>query len=149
MMQTICPKTITLSAKLQRISLTTQAAAMCLVAVLVIVSSFMLNFYALLESGRATAKILAENASAALMFKDEHSAQTLLKSLNNLREVQAAAIYNEESRRFAHYATDDRFVAEVSPALEHEVTTISYVTVTHPIHFNFLVVVYIRAREKI
>jgi len=137
MMQTIFPRTIPLSAKLQRISLTTQAAAMCLVAVVVIVSSFLLNFYALLESGRATANILAENASAALMFKDEQSAQTLLKSLSNLPEVQIAAIYDENNERFAHYAIDDRFVSETVPAPQQAaLSTISFVTVVHPIHFN-------------
>ncbi|MBL8497638.1 response regulator [Nitrosomonas sp. JL21] len=135
-MQTVSPKIITLSAKLQRISLVTQAVTMGLVAILVIVSSFLLNFYASLESGRATARILAENASAALMFKDEHAAQTLLKSLNNLREVQAAAIYDEASVRFAYYATADRFVAETLPVLEQKVAAISFVTVIHPIHSN-------------
>ncbi len=137
MMQLLSPKTITLSAKLQHISLTTQAAAMCLVAAMVIVSSFLLNFYALLESSRATANILAENASAALMFKDEHSAQTLLKSLSNLREVQTAVIYGDENTLFAHYTIDDRFVPETVPVLEHEpFAKINFVTVIHPIHLN-------------
>lgn len=88
---------INLQSKLQKISLVTQAAAMLLVAVLVILSSFTLDFFSLLQSGQATARILAENAGAALMFRDIDTAQTLLHSLDNLREIQTAAIYTDEN----------------------------------------------------
>ncbi len=136
-MEHVLPQSITLRSKLQKISLTTQATTMLLVAIMVIVSSFTLNFYALLGSSRATAKILAENAGAALMFKDNHSAQTLLQSLNNLQEIQAAAIYDEEKMRFAYYAIDRQLVSETLPDLDKKVlTAISFVTVVHPIHFN-------------
>ncbi len=136
-MTSASPENITLRAKLQKISLTTQATAMLLVAILVIASSFTLNFYALLDSGRATARILAENAGAALMFKDNHSAQTLLQSLNNLQEIQVAAIYDEGKMQFADYAINDRFVSETLPALEKEIlATISFVAVIHPIYFS-------------
>ena len=83
---------MTLRAKLQQINYATQGAAMLLVAVLVIVSSFFISYLSLLETSRSTAKLLAENAVATLMFQDTNTAKTLLHSLNNTPEVQAAAI---------------------------------------------------------
>lgn len=128
---------ITLRAKLQKISLITQGTAMLLVALLVILSSFTLDFYSLLESGQATAKILAENAVAALMFNDTNTAQTLLHSLNNLQEIQAAAIYNEEQVLFAYYVADHQSLPEMLPVLQEDIfTTINFITVMQPIYFD-------------
>lgn len=51
--------------------------------------------------------------------------------------MQIAAIYDEDNRRFAHYAIGDRLVPGTVPALEQEISaTTSFVTVVHPIHFN-------------
>ena len=89
---------VTLRAKLQQISFATQGTAMLLVAILVILSSFFISFFSLLQTSQSTAKLLAENAVATLMFQDKSTAETLLHSLNNTPEVQAAVIYNEEKK---------------------------------------------------
>lgn len=136
-MRNLSSKNITLRARLQEISLATQGTAMLLVAVLVILSNFMLNFYSLLESRQATARILAENAVAALMFQDVNAAQTLLYSLSNLQEIRIAAIYNEEKTQFASYSQDGQSFSGTLPSLEKNVlTTIDLIVVTQPIYFN-------------
>ncbi len=128
---------INLQTKLQKISLVTQAAAMLLVAVLVILSSFTLDFFSLLQSGQATARILAENAGPALMFRDTDTAQTLLHSLDNLGEIQAAAIYTEENVLFAQYSSDLQPLPEVLSILQNDLlTSIHFITILQPIEFN-------------
>lgn len=136
-MRDLPAKNVALRIKLQKISLATQSAAMLLVAVLVILSSFILNFYSLLESRRATAKILAENAAAALMFQDVNSAQTLLYSLSNLHEIQIAAIYNEENAIFTYYSLDNQKLPDILPIPGEDVfADIDFITVTQSIYFN-------------
>lgn len=136
-MKNSLPENITLRAKLQRISLATQSTAMLLVATLVILSNFTLDFYSLLESGEATAKILIENAIATLMFKDTSSAQTLLQSLSHLQEIQAGAIYNEEKMQFAAYAVDGKPLSETLSSLDkNTLFSLNAITTIQPIYFN-------------
>ncbi len=129
----------TLREKLQQISLITQGTAMLLVALLVIISSFFTSFFSLLESSQSTAKLLAENAVAALMFKDSSTAQTLLQSLSNTREIQAAVIYSDEKIQFAKYSVDNHPLPETIISLtENYYTNIDFITITQPIYFNDL-----------
>ncbi|MBX9894524.1 MAG: response regulator [Nitrosomonas sp.] len=128
---------MTLRAKLQQINYATQGAAMLLVAVLVIVSSFFISYLSLLETSRSTAKLLAENAVATLMFQDTNTAKTLLHSLNNTPEVQAAAIYNAEKKQFVQYSIDNKpLPATLTSLTESFASSISHLTITQPIHFS-------------
>lgn len=128
---------VTLRAKLQQISFATQGTAMLLVAILVILSSFFISFFSLLQTSQATAKLLAENAVATLMFQDTSTAKTLLHSLNNTREVQAAAIYTEEKKQFVQYSTEGKSLPETVPSLSESYTTnIDSLTINQPIYFN-------------
>jgi len=128
---------VTLRAKLQQISFATQGTAMLLVATLVILSSFFISFFSLLQTSQSTAKLLAENAVATLMFQDTATAKTLLHSLNNTREVQAAAIYNEEKKQFVQYSVENKSLPESLPTLTENYTSdIHSLTITQPIYFN-------------
>lgn len=128
---------VTLRAKLQQISFATQGTAMLLVAILVILSSFFISFLSLLQTSQATAKLLAENAVATLMFQDTSTAKTLLHSLNNTREVQAAAIYTEEKKQFVQYSAEGKSLPETVPSLSESYTTnIDSLTINQPIYFN-------------
>ena len=109
--------TITLRSKLQQISFATQSTAMLIVATLVICSSFFISFYSLLKSSQSTAKLLAENAVATLMFQDTNTAQTLLHSLNNTQEIQVAAIYNEIKEQFVQYSVISKPPPQTLPSL--------------------------------
>ncbi len=127
----------TLRKKLQQISLAALGTAMLLVASLVIISSFFINYYSLIESSNSKAKLLAENAIAALAFKDTHSAQTLLKSLSNTTEVRSAAIYDEEKKQFAKYLAK-KFEPPItlSSLAETLDKTPAFIAITQPIIFN-------------
>ncbi|MBX3615890.1 response regulator [Nitrosomonas sp.] len=128
---------ITLRAKLQQISYATQGTAMLLVATLVIVSSFFISYMSLLETSRSTAKLLAENAVATLMFQDTNTAKTLLHSLNNTPEIEAAAIYNIEKNQFVQYSIENKPLPETLMSLDESfVTSISHLTITQPIYFS-------------
>lgn len=136
-MNSLLPSTTTIKTKLQKISLISQSTAMFLLAGLVILSSFVLNFYSLLETSQSTAKILAENATATLMFQDKNSAQTLLYSLNNLSRVNAAAIFSEDHQQFAKYPNDHHDFPHFT-SLREEVTLVNvkYIKLLQPIRFN-------------
>ena len=66
---------ITLGDQLRRINRITLVVALGIVAVIIIASSFTINLISLVESSQVKAKVLAENASASLMFQDARSAR--------------------------------------------------------------------------
>lgn len=137
MMRNLSLSLINLSTKLKQINLVTQGTAMLLVIGLITLSSFALNFYSLIEKSQSTAKILAENATATLMFQDTHSAQSLLQSLSNSREIQAAAIYHENRRQFAHYSIKNHSLPASLFSLEdHVLKGIHFITIIQPIYFK-------------
>ena len=110
---------------------------MFLLAGLVILSSFIINLYSLLETSQSTAKILAENAPATLMFQDKNSAQTLLYSLNNLSRVNAAAIFSEDHQQFAKYPNDYHALPHFDSFSEETFAiNAKYIKLLQPIRFN-------------
>lgn len=136
-MKSSSPTVVTLRSKLQQISFVTQGTAMLLVATLVILSSFFISFFSLLQTSQSTAKLLSENAVATLMFQDTSTAQTLLQSLSNTREIQAAAIYTAEKEKFVQYSVGNKLLPETLASLqENNHTNIHFLTITEPIHFN-------------
>lgn len=136
-MKNSSPTAITLRSKLQQINLATQSTAMLLVAILVICSSFFISFYSLSQTSQSTAKLLAENAVATLMFQDTNTAQTLLHSLKNTNDIQAAAIYNETKTKFVEYSVTSKSLPQTLPSLqENFLTSLHFLTITQPILFN-------------
>ncbi len=125
---------ITLRKKLQRISLMTLSMAMILITLLIIMSSFVIGSYALIESSTSKAILLTENAAPALMFHDTDTAQTLLQSLSNSEEIRVAAIYNEEKLKFADYSTNKLLPPASLISLEETlIKDIRYFTFIQPI----------------
>ncbi|HUN91793.1 MAG TPA: response regulator [Burkholderiaceae bacterium] len=96
----------TLGARLRRINRVALAAAVGIVAAVVIASGFVLGAIALVESTTAQARVLAENAGAALAFGDAKAAGDLLQSMQNARDVRVAALYGPEGRLFASFRRD-------------------------------------------
>jgi uncharacterized membrane protein affecting hemolysin expression len=97
------PTTTRLSDRLRRINQVTLGIALAFVAFIVIASSFAINLHSMVGDSRAKAMVLADNASATLMFHYEREAQELLKSLKHSPDVNAAAIYDQNRHLFAHY----------------------------------------------
>ena len=94
-------KLTTLGDRLQRVNRITLGLALLLVALLIIASSFSINLFSLVDTSRVKARVLAENASASLMFQDARSAQELLQSIQQSPDVHSAALYDKNRQQFA------------------------------------------------
>ncbi len=94
---------VTLGARLRRINRLALGAAVGIVAAVIVISSFTLGLFALVATSRVQAKVLAENAAAALMFQDAKAARELLKSLRNSPDIRAAALYGTDGRLLASF----------------------------------------------
>ena len=94
---------ISLASQLRRVNRITLSAALAIVALVVVASSFTLGLLSLIDTTRLQAKVLAENAGAALMFQDAKSAQELLQPLRNLPALDEALLSTGAGRVFAHY----------------------------------------------
>ncbi len=126
---------IPLSKRLIRINRITLTIALSLVACVVIVSSFLLSLHSLGQGTEVKAKLLAENASAALVFGDERAAEELLKSLKHSPDVHAAAIYGMDGKAFARYIVKDHQVPEFLRSVEAGVSypDIEFLQVEHAV----------------
>ena len=101
------PHTTTLGRLLRRINRFALGVAVGIVAFVVVVSSVTLGLWAKVDATRVQAKVLAENAAAALAFGDTSAAGELLQSLRHSPDVQVAALYDKAGRLFADYRGDD------------------------------------------
>jgi signal transduction histidine kinase/DNA-binding response OmpR family regulator/HPt (histidine-containing phosphotransfer) domain-containing protein len=124
----------TLGNRLRRISQITLAVALGIVAVIIIASSFTISLFSLAESSQVKARVLAENASASLMFNDTASAEELLRSLRYSRDDHGAAIFDEGGRRFAQYlVTDHDAPASLVSSQEGVSYAFDHLTVVQPV----------------
>jgi signal transduction histidine kinase/DNA-binding response OmpR family regulator len=103
---------IPLGKLLHRINGIALVVAVGLVALVVVISSFSLGLWALADASRVQARVLADNASAALAFGDEKAAGELLQSLRNAPDIGAAALFGKDGQPVADYRSDG------GPALE-------------------------------
>lgn len=92
-----------LGLRLQRINRRALLAALGLVSVIIIIASFALGLLNLVDNSRVQARMIAENAAAALMFQDAKSAQELLQSLRNSPQVMFASLASLDGRTLAGY----------------------------------------------
>jgi signal transduction histidine kinase/CheY-like chemotaxis protein len=104
---------------LQRINQATLGIALAVVALVVILSTFALGLKTRLGENQVKARVLADNASASLVFRDERVARELLQSLRHSPDVQAAAIYGEDRTPLARYSVSGENVT-VSLETRHE-----------------------------
>ena len=95
---------MSLEDRLRRVNRITLGLALLIVTLLIIASSFSISLFFLVDSSRVTAKVLAENASASLMFRDVSSVQELLQPLHHSPDVHGASLYLKDGQQFAHYA---------------------------------------------
>ena len=127
----------TLGSRLRRISRISLSLALAIVTVIIIASSFMLNLIAMADSNRVKARVLAENASASLMFQDPRSAQELLDSLKHSPEVHAAAIYSKDGRQLGRYVLPDHDIAASLDDLQASTTYgLEYVKLVQPVTYD-------------
>jgi signal transduction histidine kinase/CheY-like chemotaxis protein/HPt (histidine-containing phosphotransfer) domain-containing protein len=94
---------VTIGARVRHISRIALSTALGIVAVVFIMSSFGLGLAALIDTVHVQAKVLAENASAALAFEDTDAANELLQSLRSSPDVRGAVLYGGSGRIFVSY----------------------------------------------
>ncbi|MFN3544707.1 MAG: response regulator [Thiobacillus sp.] len=127
-------RVVTLGDQLRRINRITVAVALGLVALVVIVSTFAISLFGLVESSQVKARVLADNVSASLMFSDANSARQLLQSLRYSRDDQGTAIYDGGGRPFAQYVRQERDMPAALPAPVEQVTySLDHIALVQPI----------------
>ena len=99
---------MTLGQRLAGINRRILTSVLCLFALIVVASTFILGVSALLNAHRGQAAILAENLSASLLFRNAEDATALLRSLEHAPEVLAALVYDEAGMPLARYLTADQ-----------------------------------------
>jgi two-component system sensor histidine kinase/response regulator len=104
--------TFALHDKLERLNLLTLVIALILFTLIVISSSVALNLLHVIDESQVKAKMLADNASASLLFKDEEVGQEILQSLKYSKEVTAAVIYDQQGAAFVRYIVNDTAVPD-------------------------------------
>jgi len=92
---------VNLITRLQQINQMALGAALSLVALVVLVGSFLLNLHSLVVDHQSSAKVLAENIGAALVFDDRIAARELLLSMRHSPTVGFAAVYDHSGRIFS------------------------------------------------
>ena len=126
---------LSLAGRLRYVNRVTLGAALAIVAVVVVVSSFMLGLWSLMDSTRLQAKVLAENAGASLMFQDAKSAQELMQPLRNLPQLDEARLFTASGRVFARYvrpgyAAHDHPMPEL---VERRSVSLEHIDVVQPV----------------
>ena len=97
---------VALGLLLRRINGIALAVAVGMVALVVVISSFSLGLWALADASRVQARVLSENAAAALAFGDAKAARELLQSLRNAPDIEVAELSGKNGRPFATYRRD-------------------------------------------
>lgn len=113
-------QTEALSRVLARINQVTLSISVAVILVVMLGSSLIGSFVNLVEGNRTTAKVLADNAAASLVFQDSSAAVDVLDSLRHSPGVRGAIIFTPALEVFAVYpdrgeqpvATIDKIAAE-------------------------------------
>jgi signal transduction histidine kinase len=120
--------------RLVHINLMTLAIAVLIVASIVLTSSYFSGLFSLVNSSTGTARVLAENASAVLLFQDAVTATELLTTLSHTPDVIAAAIYDVDMRKFAEYQLDAYALPAALPSAQEGIRyTLLSLHLTQPI----------------
>lgn len=130
-------KMTTLRERLQRVNRITLGFALLIVALIIIASSFTISLFSLVDASRVTARVLAENASASLMFQDASSAQELLQSLHHSPDVHGAALYLKDGQKIADYAIADHAISASRGSLQEQVSYgLGHVYLVQPVVYD-------------
>ena len=125
---------VALIARLRQINQAALAVALTLVLLVVIASSFFLNLRALVVDHQSSARVLAENLGAALVFNDRPAVQEMLGALKHSPNVTFCATYDLSGQLFSSQAAADRDVPPVLHSLREEVAyRATFVQIAQPV----------------
>ena len=128
----------TLGARLRRINQTTLVAAVAIIVLAIIASSFTLGLLGLANTSRLQAKMLAESAAAALIFQDSKAAHELMQPLRNLPQIDSATLYLPNGQIFASYQREghETHAPALKSADENQWISLGHIEVTQPVFFE-------------
>ena len=125
---------VALISRLRQINQAALAVALTLVLLVVIASSFFLNLRALVVDHQSSARVLAENLGAALVFNDRPAVREMLGALKHSPNVTFCATYDLTGQLFSSQAVADRDVPPVLPSLREEVVyRATFVQIAQPV----------------
>ncbi len=94
---------VKLSGHLRHIHFRGLVTALVIVALCLVLSSFGLGLWSLVQASRVQARLVADHVGAALAFHDASEATDLLSSLRHAPDVRAATLFEADGHRFAAY----------------------------------------------
>ena len=94
---------VSLSERLQHINRQALLVGMGMVALVILVTGFVIDLMDLVDNSRMQAQVLAQNAAAALSFQDAKSAEDLLLSLQHSPTVRGAALFDSAGTQLANF----------------------------------------------
>ena len=97
-------KRVSLGKQLHLINRRALLAGMGFVALVIVLTGLVMDLADLVDNSRMQTKVLAQNAAAALSFKDAKSAEELLASLQHSPNVRSAALFSPDDSQMASYA---------------------------------------------
>jgi two-component system sensor histidine kinase/response regulator len=121
-----------LSLRLQRINRLTLALAVFFFGVVIAVSNFVLELMEVRDTSQVQARILADNATAAMAFHDAKAAGETLQTLRSSPHVLSAVLHTPDGHVFARYVREDGAASDPVTAANLAVGTRSAAT-TSPI----------------
>lgn len=96
-------RTVNLSTLLLRINRAAVTVAIGIVFLAVVVGSFAVGMMDLADTAHVQARVLADNATTAMLFQDKRAAVEVLGVLRHSPHVQAAELFTPDGRSFARY----------------------------------------------
>ncbi len=125
---------IALGTRLRRINRIALGTAVGVVAAIVVMTSFTVGLFSLINTSRVQAKVLAENATASLLFQDAKAANELLQSLRNSDDIHVGALYGKGGDLFASYQREGHVAAATLAGSEPGLRIgLAYLTLSQPI----------------
>ncbi|WP_347986638.1 response regulator [Methylomonas sp. AM2-LC] len=122
-----------ITTKLLRLQFVTVGLALIFVLVVSIATQFWQERQAMLDDLTSTGNMISFNASAALLFDDSLSANTILAALHSKTNIIAAQIYTSQGVPYASYFAGERLIQLPVDlvAAEQQVQNDSLLTLTH------------------
>ncbi len=130
-------KQINLSNRILQISQLTVGINIAIVAIILVISSFLLNLISLMDSSEVDAEIFAENVAAALVFQDTKAADEILSSLSISPNIDEANIYDMNFHIFTSYNSKKGIKSSQLPILQENISVnVNHIKVIKPILFQ-------------
>ena len=134
-MNTVTTTTLSnLKDRLQNITRVTLIVALVVITVITILGTFALNFKNAINESQSSALLMADNATASLLFNDAAAAKELLKSMSHTPSVRTAVIYDSAGHPFSIYTAEKN--SAIAPLLRrNENISLSFyqIDITKPI----------------